>query len=152
MKIPDHEYRKIINLMPIIVIDYLIYEHGNKSDDVLLVRRKNNPLSGQWWLPGGRIYKNEPVNEAVYRILSDETGLNPEYVSTPEFLWFYDARYEKSAWNCDTHTISLIFETSIKKKEYTIELDDQSDRYKFGNIPQAVLDFLISAQSNINIK
>ncbi|MEU4521135.1 NUDIX domain-containing protein [Amycolatopsis sp. NPDC024027] len=43
---------------------------------LLLIRRLNNPGSGQWSLPGGRVEPGETDKEAVIRELSEETGLD----------------------------------------------------------------------------
>ncbi|RMF95872.1 MAG: NUDIX domain-containing protein [Candidatus Schekmanbacteria bacterium] len=46
-----------------------------QQEKVLLVKRKNPPLQGQWSIPGGRIEYGEPMKEAVKRELFEETGL-----------------------------------------------------------------------------
>jgi 8-oxo-dGTP diphosphatase len=43
---------------------------------LLLIRRRNDPGSGQWSLPGGRVEPGETDKEAVVRELSEETGLD----------------------------------------------------------------------------
>ncbi|VVJ24642.1 Diadenosine hexaphosphate (Ap6A) hydrolase / Bis(5'-nucleosyl)-tetraphosphatase (Ap4A) (Asymmetrical) (EC [Amycolatopsis camponoti] len=43
---------------------------------LLLIRRANDPGSGQWSLPGGRVEPGETDKEAVVRELSEETGLD----------------------------------------------------------------------------
>jgi ADP-ribose pyrophosphatase YjhB (NUDIX family) len=43
---------------------------------LLLIRRLNDPGSGQWSLPGGRVEPGETDKEAVVRELFEETGLD----------------------------------------------------------------------------
>lgn len=50
----------------------LVIDFGGKA---LLVRRKEEPLKGQWFVPGGRVYKTEPVEKAAVRVAMQETGL-----------------------------------------------------------------------------
>lgn len=45
------------------------------DDNVLLVRRANPPLQGQWSLPGGLVETGETTQEAVVREVLEETGL-----------------------------------------------------------------------------
>ncbi len=62
-KIPEEEYKKILENMPICCVN-LVIAHNNK---VLLIRRKNEPEKNKWWIPGGRIYKNEKLKDAAIR-------------------------------------------------------------------------------------
>jgi colanic acid biosynthesis protein WcaH len=50
--IPVDEYQKIVEQIPIVCVDAVIM---NRKGQYLLVRRKNEPLKGEFWLPGGRI-------------------------------------------------------------------------------------------------
>jgi len=65
--IPEREYLKIQELMPISAIN-LIVLWQNKF---LLIYRDKEPAKNQWWVPGGRIFKNETLLEAVKRKLKD---------------------------------------------------------------------------------
>jgi 8-oxo-dGTP diphosphatase len=54
------------------------------DDNVLLVRRANPPLQGQWSLPGGLVETGETTQEAVVREVLEETGLHIEPVKLVE--------------------------------------------------------------------
>jgi 8-oxo-dGTP diphosphatase len=45
------------------------------GDCVLLVRRANPPLQGEWSLPGGAVEAGETLEAAVLREVREETGL-----------------------------------------------------------------------------
>ena len=46
-----------------------------EAEEILLVRRANQPGRGQWALPGGRVEAGEAVVAAVVREFGEETGL-----------------------------------------------------------------------------
>ncbi len=51
-----------------------------RGDDVLLIRRGQPPLEGEWSLPGGRIEWGERAIDAALRELKEETGCDAEIV------------------------------------------------------------------------
>lgn len=56
------------------------------QDRVLLVRRANEPLKGQWTLPGGMLELGETLAQGVAREVREETGLEVEAVELVEIL------------------------------------------------------------------
>jgi 8-oxo-dGTP diphosphatase len=50
----------------------LAYDDGGR---ILLVRRSNDPGSGLWSVPGGRVESGETDIQAVIREMAEETGL-----------------------------------------------------------------------------
>lgn len=46
-----------------------------EQQKVLLVRRANPPLKGEWSIPGGMVESGETTREAVVREVREETGL-----------------------------------------------------------------------------
>ena len=47
---------------------------------VLLVRRANPPLQGEWSIPGGLVETGETTKEAIVREVREETGLTVETI------------------------------------------------------------------------
>jgi ADP-ribose pyrophosphatase YjhB (NUDIX family) len=71
MWIEDKHYQRILEWMPIPTVDAIITFEGK----FLLLKRKNPPVQGEWWLPGGRVRRGEALEDAVRREVREETGL-----------------------------------------------------------------------------
>jgi mutator protein MutT len=56
---------------PIVGVGAVIADEGR----VVLIRRRYEPLAGQWSLPGGMVELGETLEEAVAREMLEETGL-----------------------------------------------------------------------------
>lgn len=75
--IPEQMYKDILEIMPICCVDLVITYHNK----YLLLKRVKEPAKGEWWLPGGRIWKNEEIKCAALRKAREETGLDCEFVT-----------------------------------------------------------------------
>lgn len=65
---PDRQYPS----RPLVGVGAVVFDgHGC----VLLVKRRNEPLAGQWNLPGGAVEVGESLAEAAAREVLEETGL-----------------------------------------------------------------------------
>lgn len=54
------------------------------NEQVLVVRRANPPLQGEWSIPGGLVETGETTREAITREIREETGLTIEPVELVE--------------------------------------------------------------------
>ena len=67
-KIPSDEYARILENMPVCCVDVIIAN----DKKALLVYRKDEPAKNKWWVVGGRILKNEKLEDAVIRKVLEE--------------------------------------------------------------------------------
>ena len=69
--LPSKLYNQIAKCLPIVSVEALIVA----DDGLLFLKRKNEPVKGEWWFPGGRIRKGESLDDALRREVREETGL-----------------------------------------------------------------------------
>ena len=65
---------------PIVGVGGVVIENGR----ALLIRRGNEPLIGQWSIPGGTLELGETLMEGTARELTEETGLEVRVVEMIE--------------------------------------------------------------------
>lgn len=69
-------FLNVVAATPLVSIDLVIVRGGV---DILLGLRTNRPAQGSWFVPGGRILKNERMQQALWRIAEDELGLGAAF-------------------------------------------------------------------------
>ena len=75
---------EVIKHTPLVSIDLIV---RNGKDQILVGLRTNEPAKGFWFVPGGRILKNERITEAFKRSFSSSKLLAP-FTSQPYSPWW----------------------------------------------------------------
>jgi colanic acid biosynthesis protein WcaH len=89
--LPIDTFLRIIDATPLVAIDLIV---PNDDGGYLLGRRVNKPAQGFWFVPGGRIRKNERLDDAFRRIARDELGRNDLERSEADLMGVYEHLYE----------------------------------------------------------
>lgn len=104
--LPDEVFEQVIDHAPLIAIDLLVEDQDHR---VLLGWRKNPPAQSCWFVPGGRIRKNETLEQAFARITLAELGQAfdmEQSVFTGVYQHFYADNFRGQA-RSGTHYIAL---------------------------------------------
>ena len=100
----DDAFLGIIRHTPLVSIDLII---RNRDDRILLGLRRNRPAQGYWFVPGGRIRKNETLAQAQARISRVETGAT---LSGGQLIGAFEHIYEDNTFEAadvGTHYVTL---------------------------------------------
>jgi colanic acid biosynthesis protein WcaH len=101
---------------------------------ILLAKRTNKPAKGEWFWPGGRLYKGEKLEAAARRVAREELGIG---VTVEKHLGVYAHFWETSAvaGEASRHTVNIVFRVTPAEPEFEIELDEQHEVYQFLSDP-----------------
>lgn len=110
--LPDEDFRRVIKSTPLASIDLVICHRQR----VLLGKRVNRPAKDFWFVPGGRIRKNECFESAFSRISLSEVGISAS-VSQADFLGAFEHFYQDNVFGEDasTHYIALGYRLSLRE-------------------------------------
>ncbi len=117
MWLPDQVFKTVISSTPLISIDLVV---RNNQNQVLLGKRLNAPAKGFWFVPGGRVQKNETLDNAFIRLLREELGIESGIVrEDANFLGVFEHFYSDNVFDdeVDTHYIVLVYEFRLDTDE-----------------------------------
>jgi len=121
--ISTSEFITVIENAPLVSVDLLV--HNNKKQ-ILVGKRVNNPAQGYWFVPGGRIRKNEPLQEAVIRLMKGELGVDHfsgSYTISGIYDHFYDTCfYPINPLITSTHYVSIGVNIELNEKDINIDV------------------------------
>lgn len=129
MSIPQELYAKFLSQMPLFCVDALVVHKGK----VLLVYRTNKPAKNLWWVPGGRVLKNETLEQAVLRKMKEELGVP---VTIQKRLGTYETMFPDAPFSevtCGVHSVNVAFLMTLVNEQDAIQLDTQSSDYQWVN-------------------
>tara|TARA_Y100000591_G_scaffold325039_2_gene345386 strand:- start:11 stop:517 length:507 start_codon:yes stop_codon:yes gene_type:complete len=137
--IPKNEYVDVIKKTQIISTDFLIF---NNEGQVLLGLRNNEPAKNTWFVPGGRVYKHEMIDDAVKRITKQELG---QSLTKTSDLGVYHHIYPNNFDNNDHGTHYVVFAVNIVLEsndsyDLTQIPDDQHSTLKWWNVEDILSD------------
>ena len=121
-------FKTVVSSTPLISIDLLV----KKDNKILLGKRINKPAQGYLFSIGGRVYKNESIQQATARIA--KTELNIELKLTPKFAGVFEHFYDDGIYkDVSTHYINLAYEVDINNEILNLP-NDQHNEYQWLSI------------------
>ena len=129
--------KTVIENTPLVSIDLCLVCDGQ----LFLGKRNNDPLRGEWFTPGGRIYKNETWQHALVRIAEAELGLSCIAVEGFSLMGMWDHFYNNSVLdqNTSTHYVNLPHYAEFKSRPQ-ITLDDQHGEFEWCDLSVVAKD------------
>lgn len=137
MWLNDETFRTVVAATPLVSIDLVV---ENAAGEILLGERRNRPAQGFWFVPGGRVLKNEPLDAAFHRLTEAELGQvfeRGEAVWLGVFEHFYcdsvfgEADAADSHGAPDTHYVVLAYRLRVAESVVLNPPAAQHGRYRW---------------------
>ncbi|MGO2498843.1 MAG: GDP-mannose mannosyl hydrolase [Vibrio litoralis] len=111
MRLELDTFKTVVESTPLVSIDLMI---RNQQAQVLLGKRTNRPAQGYWFVPGGRILKDETFESAFQRLTKVELGKKLT-LDDAQFLGPYEHHYDDNfSGTCfSTHYVVLGYEVVL---------------------------------------
>ncbi len=119
------DFSDVIQNTPLISIDLII---ENSEQKILLGKRLNQPAKDAWFVPGGRIFKDESLDAAFLRITKSEIGIALQR-NEVAFYGLYEHFYSKNVFNDDFSTHYIVLAHKFQVNERVVILNDQHTAY-----------------------
>jgi colanic acid biosynthesis protein WcaH len=134
----DQRLLQVIDSTPLVSIDLILLD---SQGWVLLGKRTNRPALDYWFVPGGRIRKNERIAEAFKRISLKELGCELS-LENAELLGGYDHIYDDNYLNregVNTHYVVLAYRVMVPD-DWSPVVDEQHSEMRAWSIAALLKD------------
>ncbi|KNC09860.1 GDP-mannose mannosyl hydrolase [Klebsiella sp. RIT-PI-d] len=112
MFLSAEDFATVVRTTPLVSLDLIV---ENERGEFLLGQRTNRPAQGCWFVPGGRVQKDETLAQAFSRLTEAELGISLP-MTAGEFygVWqhFYDDNFSGTGFS--THYIVLGFRLRVE--------------------------------------
>ncbi len=135
MPLKPDAFLEVVRRTPLVSIDLVV---SNDRGEVLLGRRNNEPAKGYWFVPGGRIRKDEPLDAAFARIVQCELGVRRSRASAT-LLGAYEHLYDSNFSGTEdvtTHYVVLAHHLRLPG-ETILQPDAQHDELRWWSVADA---------------
>lgn len=118
-----------------VTVDVLIVRPFEMEQQILLIKRKNDPFKDCWALPGGFVDENEDLEQAAIRELVEETQVK---VSHLEQIGAFGKPYRDPRG----HMVSIAYLGKVATNTIAIAADDAKEIGWFSvkNLPSLAFD------------
>jgi len=122
------DFKQVVQNAPLFAIDLVVMDDKNQ---ILVGERLNAPAKGSWFVPGGRVYKNESLEDAFKRISKAELGFEVER-NQAWLLGLYDHFYDDSFFSSQisTHYINATHVLKLSSKQLNLP-KEQHNHYQW---------------------
>lgn len=140
------DFDNIRRWTPLVSIDLIVVDPQGR---VLLGRRLNEPAKGSWFVPGGRVRKDELLSEAFHRIVIGELGSDAQVslnIEVAQFLGVFEHHYpasDNTFFGNSIHYIVLGYRLFSPSIDPAMLPNEQHDAWRWISVAEILQDGLV---------
>lgn len=137
--LPRDTFENIVRHTPLVSIDLLV---TNPRGEILVGLRRNRPAQDTWSVPGGRILKNETIEQAFRRISKAELNLGLNFAAA-NFRGVFQHTYDENVFgegSFGTHYIVLAFDFHLDVDMVFSPVDLQHREFQWMKVADLLAD------------
>ena len=137
MFLNNEDFANAVRTTPLISLDFII---ENEFGEFLVGKRTNRPAQGYWFVPGGRVLKDETLEQAFMRLTEEELGQQFPITHGQFFgVWqhFYEDNFSGSSFS--THYVVLGFRLKINSSTSMLP-SKQHDTWRWAKTDELIAD------------
>jgi colanic acid biosynthesis protein WcaH len=139
------DFGNVLRHTPLVSIDLIVRDERER---VLVGLRRNRPAQGFWFTPGGRIYKDERIDDAFLRITHAELGRElPRSEGT--LFGIYEHFYDDNALELpgvSTHYVVLAYQLRVDATSLVLP-DSQHGQFRWMSVNEILGDPAVHANT-----
>lgn len=132
MFLDEGSFQDVVASTPLVSIDLVVQ---NSEGEILLGQRLNRPAQGFWFVPGGRILKNEKLDAAFRRLTLQELGQiferrHARLLGVYEHF-YADSVFAEAGLGPDTHYVTLGYQLILPEQQVLEPPRNQHEHYSW---------------------
>lgn len=141
--LPREKYREVLDIAPVCTADVLFFNSDRTK--TLLFKRENEPLKGVYFSVGGRLLKNELLENCAVRQGLREAGIN---INRNKLIFggVQEEFHPNSVFEKVSYHAVVIYYGYVLHDEELIKLDNQHSDYKWFSVSDPTLHPFIKSR------
>ncbi len=129
--LPLEKYREVLDITPVCCVDITFF--NSDKTKTLLFKRENEPLRGVYFSVGGRLIKNELLEDCAVRQCLRESGININR-NDLTFGGVQEELHPNSVFEGVSYHAVVIYYGYVLNDENEIKLDSQHSDFKWFSV------------------
>lgn len=145
MQLQPDIFHAIVTHTPLVSIDLIVHDRQGR---VLLGWRRNRPAQGCWFVPGGRINKDESLADAFRRLTRVELGVEMDR-DTANFRGVFEHFYSDCFAGDQVSTHYIVLAHDLQADGFEQLPPEQHSVYRWFTLEELLADPKVHANSKI---